>query len=75
MFVLWSDVNRKYYGKIEGEICLVDSISDAKKFSWFNPLRHLFKYYVEKYKNDDVRFKWVVGLDSHVGVDNRMKGI
>lgn len=72
MFVLWSSINGKYYGN---GVELVDSISEAQKFSWYNPMRHLLKYYVEKYKNDEVIFRWVVGLDSSVGVRNRMKGV
>lgn len=62
MYVLWSGVNQQYYGYDEGIVGLVDTIGDAKKFRWFNLLRFLFKYYIEKYKNDDVIFIWVVGL-------------
>ena len=71
MYVLWSDTNQQYYGYDEGNVGLVKTIGEAKKFSKFNPLRFLFKYYIEKYKNDDVMFRYVEGLSVDFDVSGK----
>ena len=72
MYVLWSKINKKYYGKVDGEFILVETISEAKKFAWYNPFRYLFKYYIGKYKNDDVCFTMVIGMKGNFSVSGRM---